>query len=396
MAPLGTTFIWCQTMAPPPPTGAMKAFLREDRKTSPFGLSYTEDGKRIRRFFQTEKARRDFIREQRLGTSLEGFNALEWHRWLDIKRECDLAGITPEQAVGGFIRANVDGASKTMTLKEAVYEFMEDRRRAKRSEDYLSHLDAVLSRQLIPALGGDRRIITITKTELEAFLEGSNTSSFTFKNHRSYIRALFHWAYIEGHLAADTTEKIKSRPTPKLEPKFLTVDQAKELFAANAEDPELCALLAVQAFTGLRAANIGRLRPQDIRLTERQMIISADRMKGGRRHLLEEHNVFPNLWAWLEAADFEKLFDPKQDYLTRYQYRRGLAFTSARIPRIKNALRHSFATYKCALDGEATKAAYTLAQRDPYVLWEHYKGCATKEQAEAYARILPGQIHTNE
>ena len=55
----------------------------------------------------------------------------------------------------------------------------------------------------------------------------------------------------------------------------------------------------------------------------------------------------------------------------------------------KNCLRHSFATYHVALHRDPGKTALILSHRNQEVLYQHYLGIATKEQAERYFDIWP-------
>ena len=55
----------------------------------------------------------------------------------------------------------------------------------------------------------------------------------------------------------------------------------------------------------------------------------------------------------------------------------------------KNCFRHSFVTYHVALYRDAGKTALLVSHRNQQILFQHYLGIATKEQAERYFQIVP-------
>jgi hypothetical protein len=55
-----------------------------------------------------------------------------------------------------------------------------------------------------------------------------------------------------------------------------------------------------------------------------------------------------------------------------------------------NALRHSFCTYHVAMHGDAGKTATLLTHRgNVSILYEHYRGNATRAAGEAYFNLRP-------
>jgi hypothetical protein len=106
-------------------------------------------------------------------------------------------------------------------------------------------------------------------------------------------------------------------------------------------------------------------------------------MKAGRRHLME--NLPDCLWGYLEKADPE-CFDWN---FRNWKKHKEKSFERAKVKSRHNVLRHSFATYLCALDQSAERCAYLMSHRNSTILYQHYKGCATQKDAEQYFKILP-------
>jgi hypothetical protein len=69
---------------------------------------------------------------------------------------------------------------------------------------------------------------------------------------------------------------------------ILAVEEAETLFRANEhEDPEICGLLALGAFGGMRASAIERLSHGEIKLDEWAILTPAEKTKKRRRNYIE-------------------------------------------------------------------------------------------------------------
>lgn len=356
-------------------------FERKDRKAKPYGVRFKlKNGKYLRRFFTDEFQRADFIREHRVGAEVSSFNAAEWQRWLYLKSLCARYDTTPEAVIGQWEATGAGKIIKAPDLAKLVSQYIATK--DNRSKDYRKHLESVLVRQMVPHFGADCNIAAITRDELQTWLDRGEKHPTTYRNHRAYVRGLMHWAHDQGYI----TDVLKTR-APEILPKTpaaLTVKQVAHLFEANKEYPEACAMLAIGAFAGLRSANIARLKSDEVRLRERQIFIPADKFKTGRSHLIE--GAPANLWKWLNAEKVKAVCA-----WSSRQQRHILdgCYVRAGITPPKNALRHSFATYKCALDGSAEKASYILGHTNPAEIWQSYKGIATKADAKRYFAIVP-------
>ena len=63
-------------------------------------------------------------------------------------------------------------------------------------------------------------------------------------------------------------------------------------------------------------------------------------------------------------------------------------FPQKRIPP-HNAFRHSFASYHVAWKRDFQDTALIMSHKGTYILFKHYRGVATKEDAERYFNIYP-------
>lgn len=359
----------------------MKTFIRHDRKRSPFGLTWMQDGRQIRKFFPSEAARREYIRSHQLGIADEAFSAAEWQRWLSLKQACAALNTTPEAAVAAWRSTPHLRNAHPMTLAELVAAFYDSR--SDKSDDYRLHLRKALKRELVGALGADRDIASIERRELERWIAACSSHPRTQGNHISYLKSLFNFAVQSERLAVSPAANLQKPKVPKKEPGTLSPEQMRALLEAS--DENTAALFALQAFAGLRTSSVARLERHEIRLEEKQIVIPAEKFKTETRQLIE--GLPENLWPWLERADLKQLCS-----LSKRQQAslRDRAYILTGIHPPHNALRHSFATYHCALYSSADRASYLMGHTNPGEIWSSYKGIATKADAQKYFAIVPG------
>ena len=182
---------------------------------------------------------------------------------------------------------------------------------------------------------------------------------------------------------------------------ILTVEETESLFRANEKiDPEVCGLMALGLFAGMRTSAIPRVDYNEI--TMRQGILTpAEKTKKNRRNYIE--NLPDNLWAWLERTPksafgwCERKWKKRRESALR---RAGLLvngkqlktpdengkFPQKRIPP-HNAFRHSFASYHVAWKRDFQDTALIMSHKGTDILFKHYRGVATKEDAERYFKI---------
>ncbi|MDP0495231.1 MAG: hypothetical protein Q7Q73_03385 [Verrucomicrobiota bacterium JB024] len=358
-------------------------YERKDRVKGRYCVRLTlKNGKKVVRSFAAEHERADFAREMRVGAIDGSFSAAEWQRWLHLKATCERHGMSPESLLAYAVEAHVSAPVKTKPLGEVYAEFYDAK--SDKSTDYVSHIKSAIGNNLVPVLGAERQIDTISKSELEQWLSTPEIGPVTRRNRRAYLRAFFGYAHEKGYVLKSPAAGLAVPEHRKKTPGILTPDQMKALMRANAEYPEVCAYLALGAFAGLRSSSIERLEPEEIRIKDRQLFFPAEKFKTGRSHLIE--HAPENLWPWLERVTLEDAFPIEH---RKYLYARSEANKRAGLTPPHNALRHSFATYKCALDGAAEKASYIMGHSNPAEIWQSYKGIATKAAAKEWFDILP-------
>ena len=155
-------------------------------------------------------------------------------------------------------------------------------------------------------------------------------------------------------------------------------------------------------FAGMRTSAIARVAYDEI--TMRQGILTpAEKTKKNRRNYIE--NLPDNLWAWLERTPktafnwCERKWKKRREAALR---RAGLLVNgtqlkkpdeNGKLPQKKipphNAMRHSFASYHVAWKRDFQDTALIMSHKGTDILFKHYRGIATKENAERYFNIYP-------
>ncbi len=85
-----------------------------------------------------------------------------------------------------------------------------------------------------------------------------------------------------------TVEKVKRPKVVTDEPGILSVDDMVRLFRMNQKiDPEICGLLALGAFAGMRTSAIAKMDYEEIDFAQRGILIPASKTKKRRRQWIE-------------------------------------------------------------------------------------------------------------
>ena len=148
--------------------------------------------------------------------------------------------------------------------------------------------------------------------------------------------------------------------------------------------PEMAVIIAMQAFGGLRVQETLRLDWGDVWRVAGYMEISSAKSKTRQRRLVE---ICPALAAWLKPCRKKsgKVFPGGV-----HVYQRGFLKLRGelKIPDRRNGLRHAFCTYHFALHNNENLTA-AQAGNSPSMIHAHYKGLATKAEAEKWFAVQP-------
>ncbi len=376
----------------------IKAHFREGRG-SPWEARWYVNRRPRSKFFKNRKERDAFIRtfQQEIGKHGDEVFKFDKQRLL-LWQQVDeiLSDVNPLDVADFWIQHHPEEGNKT--LAEATAAYLTHIQRLGRDSNSLRQIRKVMERARL-VIGSDKPLKAITAETANDFIHGLPMHAISKRNHRSVLHTTFTW-FMERHwIELNPFASVKSPKITLEEPGILTVEETTALFHANEkEDPDICALLALGAFAGMRSSAIARVALAEIDFEKKAILTPAAKTKKNRRQYIE--GLPDNLFQWLSRAS-KKTFDitPRE-----FAHRRQTAFTRAGLlitkedakrngtnPKAppKNCLRHSFVSYHVALHRNPGHTALLISHKNQNILYEHYLGVATKEDAERYFSIVP-------
>lgn len=225
-------------------------------------------------------------------------------------------------------------------------------------------------------------IMGVKSEQIDRWLRDSKLSPVTRNNRLTIIRVLFNFAKQRNYLPkseeteAEGVAKVKagSAEAEIFEP----AEMRKLLLAAPVR---LIPLLAIGAFTGLRAAELSRLDWKAVNMERRMIELRAGQAKTASRRIIP---ISDNLAVWLERVERNGRVIPDMDL-----FRQATALArklGIRWPR--NVLRHSFISYRVAQTQDVNRVALE-AGNSPKIIFRHYRELVTEEAAAEWFAIAP-------
>ncbi|MBL9172677.1 MAG: site-specific integrase [Verrucomicrobiales bacterium] len=294
-----------------------------------------------------------------------------------------------------YFAARHPSAGARKLVPEVVQEFIQDRTTAGVSDIHLRDLRNRLGRfgeafqipitSLTPALVNEHlKRLTNTKSRRPA-------SNRTRANHRALIVSLFNFARMQRYVSRDHADEIAEVPKPKYHAGLVEVYRPEEfarLLAAADED--LRPPLAIAGLAGLRVAEISRLDWRDIKLGERVIIVGDRIAKTASRRVVP---ICDALAAWLAPAVRE--FGPVSPAggeargVGEALINRWMRMAArAKVTWKRNALRHSFGSYRLAVTADFARVAAEMGN-SPAIIHQHYKSLVTEAEGRAWFTVTP-------
>lgn len=229
---------------------------------------------------------------------------------------------------------------------------------------------------------------TVTTAALQSWFDGMDAAPRTVRNFRQTASTLFKFAEARGYIAkgenpVTSTEKIKSKNGSPIE--IYSPKEIRRLLDAAPESFQ--PIIAIQAFAGLRSAEVMRLQWQDVKLDRQHIEITAGNAKTASRRIVP---ILPNLAAWLKPHAKKKglLFQPSN--LSAFNKRQNETADAAGIGWKANALRHSFISYRVAAVQNVAQVALE-AGNSPGMIFGHYRELVTADDAKKWFSIEPSK-----
>jgi integrase len=348
---------------------------------------YSEDGKRKRLFFETEKKAKEKLSQIKIKLRREGEAGMkipDWLRSTAMKCTEDLApfGKTIRDATDHYLKYLRESAKKNITVSALIDQFLKNQEALKRSLVHRRDLKMRLSR--FSEKFKDRDIRTIERREIESWLmKLEDLSPQSRHNYWSRLSAFFSYAIKQGFADANPCTGIEQEKIVGAPPEIFSPEQlSKVLEAANSE---VLPLLAIGAFAGVRTAELLRLRWDHIR--NGHVEVPAAKAKSARRRSIR---MSDNLKAWLAPYSkntTERIWTKSESAFYNETEDCRKAAGLEKWP--QNGLRHSFASYHLAKHRNAADLSLDMGHISPHMIFAHYRELVTKEEADKYWNIFP-------
>ena len=278
----------------------------------------------------------------------------------------------------GFAPAGSRGLepSTWLTVIELVNEFLLAKARLVNSDRYLRQLKVVLSSF---ANGRTRHPIDqVRAPEVEKWIRVHDWKPRTAKGYLDSVKTLFSFAVKRGYLDRNPALGVELPRAPATAPIGVhTPDQVRQVLdTARRADLDVCRVLAVRYFAGVRSAEAHRLRESDLKLDQGFLEVPASKSKTRSRRLV---TIQPNLKAWLAlGGELRAVGDMTIRKVIKL----------SKVDWVHNATRHSFVSYHLAEFENAGKTALEAGHSET-MLFAHYRALVTPAAAKEYWAILP-------
>jgi integrase len=252
----------------------------------------------------------------------------------------------------------------------------------------------------------NRDCCNITASDVQSWLdaqkahEGKPLSPQSYKNYRTVLHTLFQFAVAHGYAADNPVEGVERLKVRSGDIEIFTpIEIARLLEAARVNYPDFLPSLAIGAFAGLRSAEIERLTWDDIDLKARHIKLGASKAKTASRRIVP---IADNLVEWLRpyAGRQQRQIWPGESILFYKRQQQVALATAVEADEAKgvkaqkpvewkgNALRHSYASYRFALTGDAGRVAGECGN-SAAMIHRHYRELVKPADAQRWFNVKP-------
>lgn len=320
---------------------------------------------------------------------LGGVSVLEAAKYYAARHTHKVASHTVKQVVDEFLATKEDGrATKIKAASKSV------------SDRYLYDLRNKLEKF---AARFNCQISLVTADEINKFVHGLKktvraskkkdapppkpVSGRTKNNYLQAINVLLEFAKKQKYLPRDLAimDEVEQAEEDDFEIEIFTPEEITKILAAANKD--IVPVIAIGAFAGVRTAEISRLDWSEVNLEKRYIEVKKSKAKTRSRRLVP---IPENLVAWLkpivktsgpiwersEVLMFEQIRDSANDASVKWKH---------------NALRHSFISYRVAINNNVNEVAME-AGNSPDMIFKHYRELVTEETAKTWFGITPETV----
>jgi len=281
-------------------------------------------------------------------------------------------------AVQEFMRQN-DGVTLGINVPQVCKEMLEAKRQDKVSRVHLIQLKGQF-KMISERFPGP--ILHVKSQQIDEWLRGTGYAASSRNNLLQCIKGLFNFArqrnYLPKSEITEASRLSKVRVAAK-DNEIYTPEQFEMLLRAAPDD--LIPMLAIRAFSGIRAAELDRLSWDAVNLERRNIEVRATEAKTAARRLIP---ISDNLAAWIEPLMEEGPIIPsswKRRDASELAKEIGIGWPN-------NVLRHSFISYRVALTGDVPRTALESGN-SPDIIFRNYREVVDEEAAKKWFGIMP-------
>jgi integrase len=272
---------------------------------------------------------------------------------------------------------------RSCTLRELIEFFLLAKHTERASERHLKNSEQQFGK--FARTFDKRTVSTITTEEVKAWLFSQKVADITRKNYHRGLKSLFNFAKKNKYASQNPLDDI-NLPRLKEEPVGIFTLTDIETLLRHADSTTL-PFIAIGAFAGLRAAEIFRLKWEDIQWEHDCIRVLGRNAKTGKgRHA----PLCPNLAAWLRPIAQESgLVIPCQHQKTFYRHLHATT-KRAGVRWVDNGPRHSFGSYRSELKKDLIAVSWEMGN-SPQMIRSHYFAMVRSVDAQAYFEIFPAK-----
>jgi integrase len=297
-----------------------------------------------------------------------------------------LEGHSLAEAVRFYMRHHSRGIEGKL-VSEAVEDFRQAKIAAGRSAPYVKDIAYRLGKL---SRGFHVEVRQLSPQDVTDFLDSMKLQARRFNNFALMLRTFFRFCQARGWLSRDVDllATVEKRTGPSSEIEIFTPEELRKLLGASPGRVATC--IALQAFAGIRTAELFRMTWKDVERRRDHIEIAAGKAKTASRRLI---SVCENLAQWLRQADRqgERVWPVTA---SEYYSQQARAASAAGVTWKANALRHSFITYRLAQIKDVAEVALE-AGNSPTMIFRHYRELATEAEAKEWFCIVPAKGAAN-
>jgi integrase len=300
------------------------------------------------------------------------------------------------ESVRGFVRTQA--AVKPKLISAAVEDFLAvrkpksvavDGKRSQLSPCYAAHVECWL-REFANTFPG-HRLGDLNRDFLGRYMAALTALGTKARNdRRAAVGMFFRWCVRQDYLPpAHRLLEADAMQKEQLDTAATDFYRPAELRGLlESADGPVRAIIALQGLAGLRLEETMRLTWENVFGIPGHVEITAQNAKTRRRRLVE---ICPALAAWLEPFRATEGKVWSQDTGVNGYVRAFVRLReSLKIPSRRNGLRHAYCTFHFAVYSNENLTA-AQAGNSPTMIHGHYKGLATKAEAEKWFAVQPAR-----